>query len=472
MLLQSLLRPVLTPLMRGMFDAPIASSSAWSPMSLWPDGILSPGMWISPRDLTSEWADYTGTTPVATPGTVADSSNPVGLALDIRAGATVLTDPGLHMLQSTSAARPLMSARVNLLTHTNDFADATWTDYEVTLTENATTAPDGTTTACKIAESSGTGQHVFHRVSNDISMTAGAPVTQSWYMKDDGVQYVLVTLSSAYWYASATFDIVSGSFVRSNYIASSTYISGSAEVTPLGSGWYRVSASFMPTVTETGYVVIKLNRPNINTQDPSYAGDGVSGVYVWHPQIEFGSTATAYQEVITAADYATALPVFQLYDGVDDGMATAAFTAGTLIDGMDCMIVVRRDSAAACVAGLYNGIADATKFFGMAESGSGSGGVGSGAGTPTVWVDGTQLAGGTAVTRGTLHTALTVGDVHILEFRGLDLSTWTSSGFGLYTGYLLNGPRGDILLYPSTASTTDKDAARQWLADYYGVTLP
>ena len=82
------------------------------------------------------------------------------------------------------------------------------------------------------------------------------------------------------------------------------------------------------------------------------------------------------------------------------------------------------------------------------------------------------LAGGTAVTRGTLHTALTVGDVHILEFRGLDLSTWTSSGFGLYTGYLLNGPRGDILLYPSTASTTDKDAARQWLADYYGVTLP
>jgi len=45
---------------------------AWSPLSLWPDGIDTPGMWISPRDLTSQWADYTGTTPVATPGTVAD----------------------------------------------------------------------------------------------------------------------------------------------------------------------------------------------------------------------------------------------------------------------------------------------------------------------------------------------------------------------------------------------------------------
>jgi hypothetical protein len=89
-----------------------------------------------------------------------------------------------------------------------------------------------------------------------------------------------------------------------------------------------------------------------------------------------------------------------------------------------------------------------------------------------VWVDGVQLSGGTAVTRGTLHTALTVGDYHILEFRGLDLSTWTAAGFGLYTSYVFPGPRGDILLYPSTASTEDKDAARQWLADYYGVTLP
>jgi hypothetical protein len=168
---------------------------------------------------------------------------------------------------------------------------------------------------------------------------------------------------------------------------------------------------------------------------------------------------------------ATGYPVFQLYDGVDDGMATASFAAGTLINGMDCMIAVRRDSAAACVAGLYNGIADATKFFGMAESASGSGCVGSGAGTPTVWVDGVQLSGGTAVTRGTLHTALTVGDYHIVEFKNLDLSTWTAAGFGLYTSYVFLGARGDIMLYPSTASTEDKDAARQYLADKYGVTL-
>mgnify|MGYP000511694795 CR=1 FL=1 len=287
MLLQSLLRPVLTPIMRGIFDPAQSIAAAWSPLSLWPDGIDSPGMWISPRDLTSQWQDYTGTTPVAVPGTVADASNPVGLALDIRAGATALTDPGNHMLQSTSSARPLMSAY------------------------------DGQT---------------------------------------------------------------------------------------LGPG---------NTYSSTGY------------------------------------------------------PIYQKYDGVDDGMATAAFTAGTLINGMDCMIPVRRDSAAASMAGLIS----PQGWFGFAINAPG-GVCFSGCGSPTVFVDNVQLSGGTSVDRATLDTALTVGDAHILEFRDLDLSAWTQATFGDLSGvYLFNGARGDIMLYPSTDPTEDKDAARQWLADYYGVTL-
>jgi hypothetical protein len=261
---------------------------AWSPLSLWPDGILSPGMWISPRTLTSEWQDYTGTTPVAVPGTVADSANPVGLALDIRAGATVLTDPGNHMLQSTSPARPLMSAY------------------------------DGQT---------------------------------------------------------------------------------------LGPG---------DTYSSTGF------------------------------------------------------PIAQLYDGVDDGMATAAFSAGTLTSAMDCMIPVRRDSAASTTLGLNMSSAE---VFGYCADGVPNASV-VGAGSPTVWVDGVQLAGGTSVLQSTMHTAVTVGDFHIVEWRGLDLSAWTRAKYdAAFPGYSPVGARGDIFLYPSTASTEDKDAARQWLADYYGVTL-
>jgi len=194
--------------------------------------------------------------------------------------------------------------------------------------------------------------------------------------------------------------------------------------------------------------------------------------YIWGAQINYGSPALPYQRVGEASDYdTTGFPAYLKFDGVDDGMATASFAAGTLINGMDCMIPVRRDSAESMVVGLYSG-AGTTKFIGAAESGS-IADCFNGVGAPTVWVDGTQLTGETAVTRTTLHTALTAGSFHILEFRGLNLSTWTTAEAGGYgSGYNLNGALGDILLYPSTASTEDKDAARQYLADKYGVTLP
>ena len=263
----------------------------WSPLALWPDGISTAGMWISPSTLASQFNDYTGTTPVATPGTVADSANPVGLALDIRAGATALADPGNHMLQASTTARPLESAY------------------------------DGQT---------------------------------------------------------------------------------------LGPG---------------------------NTYD------------------------------------ATGITPFQLYDGVDDGMATASFAAGTLINGMDCMIAVRRDSGTIAVAGLNN--QPQNVFFGIYVQDDNVNPDHGGCGTPTTWVDGSQLTGGTSVTRGTLYNALTAGEWHILEYRDLDLSTWTQAFWGNFGAtFFVNGARGDIMLFPSPADATDRDAARQYLADKYGVTLP
>ena len=89
MLLQSLLRPVLTPLMRGMFDAPLASATAWSPLDL-----PSLGAWFDPSDLSTMFQDAAGTTPVTAAG------QPVGLILD-------KSGNGYHASQSTSTARPL-----------------------------------------------------------------------------------------------------------------------------------------------------------------------------------------------------------------------------------------------------------------------------------------------------------------------------------------------------------------------------
>ena len=414
-----------------------AISAAWSPLALWPTG-TEPGMWIDPSNLATSWQDSTGTTPVVTPGTVEDWSNPVGLALDLRLGATALTDPGNHLLQATSTARPLLSGRVNLLSYTEDFTAGAWGVLTYgsgtsVITPNYEQAPDGTTTACRLVASapggSDGGTLRDYRTFNDTA-------TRSVYVKSNTGLTQTITICAG--------------------------LGAAGLHTIPASGWVRIDSV---SQLYSYFFNIGLHR--------SESTDSSCDISIWHPQLELGTTATPYQAILTNESVypSTGFPIYQKYDGTDDGMATASFAAGTLSNNMDCLIAVRRDSGAQCVAGLYS-MPVRSIYFGHAQAGS-SGACAVNVGTPTVWVDGVQLTGGTSVEPGTLNTALTVGEWHIMEFRGLDLSAITQAGWGDFgSGFSVNGARGDILLYPSTASTEDKDAARQYLADKYGVTLP
>ena len=232
---------------------------------------------------------------------------------------------------------------------------------------------------------------------------------------------------------------------------------------------HTISFGGAGTVTASGAHVGALTNGQTFTPTAGTLTLTVAGS-VTTAQLERGSVVTPYQRVNTASDYdASVAPTYTKYDGIDDALASAPFAAGTLTSGMDCMIAVRRDSAGNAIFAYRP---DHSAFFAAAESGSPAT-ANANAGSASIFVDGVQLTGGTSVTRDTLYTALSVGPWHILELRGLNLSAWPSLGIaGFGAGYHLNGAIGDIMLYPSTDSTADKDAARQWLADYYGVTLP
>jgi len=523
-------------------------------------------MWISPRDLTSEWQDYLGTTPVVTPGTVADSSNPVGLALDIRAGDPVLGPElvtngdfsagmaGWTLAGYTTVGTPSGgSVRLSGIAPGTNFnmianqivAVTAGTTYRVTFpysiaaggvaiglyaagesgsflgalyggTQTIYVAAISTTLSLTIYAWNGAstdvpfdvtvgpatvkevpGNHMLQSTSaarplesaqvnylwQDLSGTytgAGGYVRQPGVTVDDlgsGVYRVNFSADGQGLFGSITSNNAGlGAIVGTDYIGSIelSVESGTGTVTlrePIGSQFPDTDVSLTTTWTRFDTPAAAATSTDFGLWIAKKAGS-VSSCLARFPQLQIGAVATAYQRVNTASDYdATGITPFQLYDGTDDGMATASFAAGTLIDGMDCMIAVRRDSAANCITGLYK-TPGGEVYIGACQS-LGAYLSCSAAGTPTVWVDGTQLAGGTAVTAGTLATALTVGDWHILEFRDLDLSAWSSASFGCYGGgYNFNGVRGDIMLYPSTASTEDKDNAREYLAEYYGVTLP
>ena len=89
------------------------TSAPWSPAQLFLSG--EQGVWYDPSDLTTMYTDRAGTTLVSPVGTVADQ--PVGKISDKSPNLRAATAP-------SDAARPLLSARVNLLTKTEDFANA------------------------------------------------------------------------------------------------------------------------------------------------------------------------------------------------------------------------------------------------------------------------------------------------------------------------------------------------------------
>ena len=430
---------------------------AWSPLSLWPDGIATPGMWISPRTLTSQWADYTGTTPIATPGTVADSSNPVGLALDIRAGATVLTDPGLHMLQSTSPARPLLSARVNLLTYSEDFSNAAWVKYRSSTTVNAATAPNGTTTADKIISAAGLAPVFVY--SNSSVGVIGAIYSGSVSVKAAELGFAFICLNSR---ASSTttgfcINLTTGAVTNAG-------IYGTCDVTSEGDGWWRVDISNVVATTVAQY--LEVSPLAVAGSYGSYTGDGTSGVYVWGAQVNLGSTALPYQRIGAASDYdASAGPTYTKLDGVDDSWSSATFPAGTLASSMDCLMAVRRDSAAYMACGLAHNWP--TSYFGYA----GPWHIVDGCGSPAVLVNGLAVPALGGYTGIDLKAVLTPGTWHIIEFRGLNLSAWTSLKADADPGVRLNGALGGIQLFAS-GQDANRDKARAAMAAYFGVTLP
>lgn len=156
---------------------------------------------------------------------------------------------------------------------------------------------------------------------------------------------------------------------------------------------------------------------------------------------------------------------FLAFDGVDDGLSTATFTAGTLTSSMDCFIAVKRNTSANVIL-VYATTAGGTEF-GIALAGD-TNAPNNQAGTPSYLVNGAAVAPNT---RGQFNTAMTVGQWIIVEARNLDLSAWTGLGFGARAnGFLLNGSIGGIILCPAQSNAT-RAQIRTYLGNKVGLAL-
>ena len=242
---------------------------SFSPASLF--AANEPGVWYDPSDFSTMFQDAAGTTPVTA------VEQPVGRILD-KSGR------GNHATQVTATSRPVLSARVNLLTRTEQFDDGVWVKTGVTVTPNAAAAPDGTLSADLVTG----GGNWFAQVSA-IAGYANQQLTGSlWVYPPAGV-------------TSLTIRIDRSGIAQGNQVVKT--------VTP--QTWQRV--------THTATL-------DANTASPVLRVDLTNGasLTVWGASLVPADQASLpYQRVNTSTDYdAVGFPKYLKFDGVDDFLVT------------------------------------------------------------------------------------------------------------------------------------------------------
>lgn len=272
--------------------------------SIFSDG--TQGFWYDYSDLSTMFQDSAGTTPAA---------------LEVQVGKILdKSGRGNHATQATGAARPVLCARLNQITKSEQLDDVVWGKTACTITPNALGTLD------KIVEDTAASSHRI--TSPGLTASAGMATVLSFRVAPAERTRLQLTFSNTTPWAGDVAPIADFSLVGAGTVNSAT--GGTATITALGDGTYRIT--FAVVNDGAGSVAARLNLHNGTSSN--YTGDGVSGLYVGEAQWEVGTTFSRYQFINTATVYDDV--GFKRYLRFDTASMwlgwtlPSAFTAGTI----------------------------------------------------------------------------------------------------------------------------------------------
>jgi hypothetical protein len=170
--------------------------------------------------------------------------------------------------------------RTNLALYSEQFDNAYWAKSQATITANATTAPDGTLTAEKFIEGSGS-------VAPECSRTPIAPsnsiFTLSVFAKASERNFLIINNNDGTGSFRVWFNLTTG-------VIGTTDAGVTAFIENVGNGWFRCGVARQITAFASATSAFQIGSADgVDT----YTGDGTSGIFIWGAQMElsdFGPT--------------------------------------------------------------------------------------------------------------------------------------------------------------------------------------
>lgn len=165
-----------------------------------------------------------------------------------------------------------------------------WGVNEATVTTNATTAPDGTTTADALFETTASGDH---RLQYYIQIFT--KISTSVFVKPNGRDYVSARIfSGANHWSTVVFELTGDGTITKIEDGSGNIINHlDSSIEAVANGWYRISITTNRTSSNYQYPILLGTCTTANpTLDATlgaelFAGDNTKGIYVWGAQFEY-----------------------------------------------------------------------------------------------------------------------------------------------------------------------------------------
>jgi hypothetical protein len=442
--LQGLGAPTIHPAVLRRFK----SYGKTSPAALFSNG--EQGAWYDPSDFSTMFQDSAGTTPVTA------VEQPVGLIRD-KSGR------GNHASQSTSAARPTLRARYNLLTYsgltgaaagTPGTAPTSWPLVTSTGTIDSASASDGAGGNI-LAVSASVGRHIFGQTTPTMSASTVYNATMR-LEATSGLQFSQLTTCINLPAGATAEPIING-----------TVVAGTAVPVAGDTIGHKITIS---TTAGTASFRFGVGCSSNSTGSASFSRMELRAV-------NDGVGLPVYQRIAAATDYDTAgFPPYLAFDGTDDSLATSAIDFSAT-DEMTVVAGVRKlsDAAQGAIAELTASIAANNGSFLLAapDGATATYGWDSKGTTQIDAVASSQTAPITGVVTGTADIS---GDTAIIRVNGTQADSDTSDqGTGNYSNAALyigsrnsaslrfNGRLYGLIIRGKTTDATQLAQVENWM---------